>query len=223
MIAKLIVSAEDRERCIERSKRALEHYQVEGVHTTIPFHRLMLTDEVFVEGRHTTKYLDEELDKERVADAVERWGSEPASGGKKATGTHEVAVEIDGKRFDVVLEDLPKGVGSGAASDAGAGGGDGAGASAGSASSSGGSGGAASGDDEAAKMKDGAIAADMQGTILSVDVAEGDEIAAGDVICVLEAMKMENDVTAPRGGTVASVGVAAGDTVDMGDTLIVLE
>ena len=72
-------------------------------------------------------------------------------------------------------------------------------------------------------MKDGAIAADMQGTILSVDVAEGNEIAEGDVICVLEAMKMENDVTAPRGGTVESVSVAAGDTVDMGDTLIVLE
>ena len=63
----------------------------------------------------------------------------------------------------------------------------------------------------------------MQGTILSVDVAEGDEITEGDVICVLEAMKMENDVTAPRGGTVESVSVAAGDTVDMGDTLIVLE
>ena len=234
MIAKLIVWAEDRERCIERSKRALEHYEVEGVHTTIPFHRLMLIDEAFVEGRHTTKYLDEELEDERIADAVDRWGSEPGSGGgKEVAGTHEVTVEIDGRRFDVVLEDLPKGVGSGGASGADASGSsDGAGAS-GSASSSGSSGGGSSAsaggsgggssDDEAAKMKDGAIAADMQGTILSVDIAEGDEITEGDVICVLEAMKMENDVTAPRGGTVESVSVAAGDTVDMGDTLIVLE
>ena len=234
MIAKLIVWAEDRERCIERSKRALEHYEVEGVHTTIPFHRLMLTDEAFVEGHHTTKYLDEELDDERIADAVNRWGSEPGSGGgKTVAGTHEVTVEIDGRRFDVVLEDLPKGVGSGAASGAEAGGSsDGAGAS-GSASSSGSSGGGSSAsaggsgggssDDEVATITDGAIAADMQGTILSVDVAEGNEIAEGDVICVLEAMKMENDVTAPRGGTVESVSVAAGDTVDMGDTLIVLE
>ena len=234
MIAKLIVWAEDRERCIERSKRALEHFEVEGVHTTIPFHRLMLTDEAFVEGRHTTKYLDEELDDERIADAVDRWGSEPGSGGGPSAETHEVTVEIDGKRFDVVLEDLPKGVGSGGASGADAGGSsDGAGASGsasssgssggGSSASAGGSGGAASGDDEVATITDGAIAADMQGTILSVDVAEGDEITEGDVICVLEAMKMENDVTAPRGGTVESVSVAAGDTVDMGDTLIVLE
>ncbi|PSP90347.1 carbamoyl phosphate synthase [Halobacteriales archaeon QS_4_66_20] len=233
MIAKLIVWAEDRERCIECSKRALEHYEVEGVHTTIPFHRLMLTDEVFVEGRHTTKYLDEELEDERIANAVDRWGSEPASGGGPSAETHEVTVEIDGRRFDVVLEDLPKGVGSGAASGAEAGGSsDGAGAS-GSASSSGSSGGGSSAsaggsgggssDDEVATITDGAIAADMQGTILSVDVAEGDEITEGDVICVLEAMKMENDVTAPRGGTVEGVSVAAGDTVDMGDTLIVLE
>jgi acetyl-CoA/propionyl-CoA carboxylase biotin carboxyl carrier protein len=234
MIAKLIVWAEDRECCIERSKRALEHYAVEGVHTTIPFHRLMLTDEAFVEGRHTTKYLDEELDDERIADAVDRWGSEPASGGGPSAEMHEVTVEIDGRRFDVVLEDLPKGVGSGAASGAEAGGSTDGASSSGASSSSGGSSdggssasaggsGGGSSDDEAAKMKDGAIAADMQGTILSVNVAEGDEITEGDVICVLEAMKMENDVTAPRGGTVESVSVAAGDTVDMGDTLIVLE
>jgi acetyl-CoA/propionyl-CoA carboxylase biotin carboxyl carrier protein len=63
----------------------------------------------------------------------------------------------------------------------------------------------------------------MQGTILSVEVAEGDTVAAGDVVCVLEAMKMENDVVADRGGTVADVRVAAGDGVDMGDVLVVLE
>ena len=63
----------------------------------------------------------------------------------------------------------------------------------------------------------------MQGTILSVDVDEGDEVSAGDVVCVLEAMKMENDVVAERGGTVASVHVGEGDSVDMGDVLIVLE
>jgi len=63
----------------------------------------------------------------------------------------------------------------------------------------------------------------MQGTILSVDVDEGDEVAAGDVVCVLEAMKMENDVVAERGGTVVSVHAGEGDSVDMGDVLIVLE
>jgi acetyl-CoA/propionyl-CoA carboxylase biotin carboxyl carrier protein len=228
MIAKLIVSAEDRERCIERSKRALEHYDVEGVHTIIPFHRLMLTDERFVEGSHTTKYLDEELDEAEIAEAVERWGSEPTAGKSKAAGTHELSVEIDGKRFDVVLEDLPQGAGGAAESESGgASGGDTASSS--SSSSTGGSAGSSAsssssgGDDRAATITDGAINADMDGTILSVEVSEGDEVAEGDIICVLEAMKMENDVAAPQGGTVASVEVEAGDTVDMGDTLIVLE
>ncbi len=67
------------------------------------------------------------------------------------------------------------------------------------------------------------VDAEMQGTILSVDVGEGDEVAAGDVLCVLEAMKMENDVVAERGGTVTQVLVGEGESVDMGDTLFVLE
>jgi acetyl-CoA/propionyl-CoA carboxylase biotin carboxyl carrier protein len=63
----------------------------------------------------------------------------------------------------------------------------------------------------------------MQGTILSVEVEEGDEVEAGDVVCVLEAMKMENDVTTQAGGTVTQVVVGEGDSVDMGDVLVVIE
>jgi len=63
----------------------------------------------------------------------------------------------------------------------------------------------------------------MQGTILSVAVEPGDEIAAGDVVCVLEAMKMENDVVAAGGRTVESVPVSEGDSVDMEDTLVTLK
>jgi acetyl-CoA/propionyl-CoA carboxylase biotin carboxyl carrier protein len=63
----------------------------------------------------------------------------------------------------------------------------------------------------------------MQGTILEVDVAEGDSVDAGDVICVLEAMKMENDVIAEVGGTVAEVAVEEGQSVDQGDPLVVLD
>jgi acetyl-CoA/propionyl-CoA carboxylase biotin carboxyl carrier protein len=232
MIAKLIVRAEDRETCIERSKRALEHFDVEGVHTTIPFHRLMLTDETFVSGDHTTKYLDEELDHAAIADAVDRWGSEPTTAAGEATETHEVAVEIDGKRFDVVVEDLPRaqapGGGGTSSADGAATASDTTASAGGSSSTSGGSGGATSGsagatEGEQVTAADGAITAEMQGTVLSVEVAEGDEIAEGDVLCVLEAMKMENDVVAPRGGTVASVHAVEGDAVDMGDTLVVLE
>ena len=225
MIAKLIVAAEDRERCIERSKRALEHFEVEGVHTTIPFHRLMLTDEAFVDGTHTTTYLDQELDEERIAEAVDHWGSEPVAGGSEAPGTHEVTVEVDGERFDVVLEDVPQGRGNAASTGAteaetGTAGGD-DGSDAGSTSSSGD--GAAPGDGEVSRDADEAVTADMQGTVLSVEVTQGNEVTQDDVICVLEAMKMENDVLAPRSGTVASIQVASGDTVDTGDTLIVLE
>jgi acetyl-CoA/propionyl-CoA carboxylase biotin carboxyl carrier protein len=254
MIAKLIVRAEDRKRCLRRSERALEHFDVAGVHTTIPFHRLMLTDDRFVSGEHTTKYLDEELDREVIRDAVDRWGTEPTGAGRSdRPEMHELTVEIDGRRYDVVVEDLPRGLagtgvgagvestdasaggdssGSAAAGSTGTGGGSASGSASAGGQATGGSGStdsAAGGDtgadtgSEAAVVRDGAVEADMQGTILSVEVAEGDEVAEGNVLCVLEAMKMENDVLAPAGGTVASVHVAAGETVDMGDTLVVVE
>ncbi|MYL67586.1 acetyl-CoA carboxylase biotin carboxylase subunit [Halorubrum distributum] len=219
MIAKLIVWAPDREECLARSKRALAEYDLEGVVTIVPFHRLMLDDERFVDGTHTTKYLDEELDRELVAEAQEKWGSESASAGDddEEVTEREFTVEVNGKRFDVELEErgapaipVPEGGGGG-----------------------GGSGGqqrppqakSDDGGDDGVDVAEGgeSIDAEMQGTILSVDVDEGDEVAAGDVVCVLEAMKMENDVVAERGGTVASVHVGEGDSVDMGDVLIVLE
>ena len=217
MIAKLIVWGADREECLARSKRALAEYDLDGVVTIVPFHRLMLDDERFVAGTHTTKYLDEELDRELIADAQEKWGTESASsddGGEEAT-EREFTVEVNGKRFDVELEErgapaipTPESGGSGgrqqrppqATSDDG-------------------------GDGGGVDVAEGgeAVEAEMQGTILSVDVAEGDEVAAGDVVCVLEAMKMENDVVAERGGTVAGVHVGEGDSVDMGDVLVVLK
>ncbi|MFB6361707.1 MAG: acetyl/propionyl/methylcrotonyl-CoA carboxylase subunit alpha, partial [Halobacteriales archaeon] len=105
MIAKLIVGAQDREECLTRSARALAEFEVEGVHSTIPFHRLMLEDEVFRSGNHTTAYLDKELDPARIDEAVDCWGPE-AVGGEAAEATErEFTVEVNGKRFDVTLED----------------------------------------------------------------------------------------------------------------------
>ncbi|MDS0477743.1 acetyl-CoA carboxylase biotin carboxylase subunit [Natrinema sp. 1APR25-10V2] len=206
MIAKLIVRGDDREHCLERSKRALEHFAVEGVHTTIPFHRLMLDDERFVAGDHTTNYLDRKLDDDALEAAVDRWGPAEATGGDGARAeTAEVTVEVDGRRFDVVIEDgVPR-------------------ATAGSANDGAGSGGGSGGDATAEVATADAVTAEMQGTILSVAVEPGDEVAAGDVVCVLEAMKMENDVVAAAGGTVESVPITEGDSVDMGDTLVTLE
>ena len=228
MIAKLIVWGTDREECLARSKRALAEYELDGVVTIVPFHRLMLDDDRFVAGTHTTKYLDEEIDRDRIVEAQERWGTETVvSDSDEEVTEREFTVEVNGKRFEVELEErgapaFPTGAGGASGrqqrppqATGGSGG-------------SGGSGGTASGgsgDSGGVDVAEGgeAVEAEMQGTILSVDVDEGDEVAAGDVVCVLEAMKMENDVVAERGGTVASVHVAAGDSVDMGDVLVVLE
>jgi acetyl-CoA/propionyl-CoA carboxylase biotin carboxyl carrier protein len=209
MIAKLVTYGSDRAECIARGKRALADFDVEGIPTIIPFHRLMLTDDRFVDGKHTTNYLDEHLDRSRIEAAQERWGSVETGDReeKEDVVEREFTVEVNGKRFDVNLEErgapaIPTGDGSegtrprpsrGETDDGG---------------------GAAAGEE---------ISAEMQGTILAVDVAEGDEVGAGDVLCVLEAMKMENDIVAERGGTVTHVGVSEGESVDMGDTLFVLD
>jgi acetyl-CoA/propionyl-CoA carboxylase biotin carboxyl carrier protein len=177
---------------------------------------MMLTDEPFLEGRHTTKYLDDDLDPERIDAAQERWGTEPESDGDdedEEVVEREFTVEVNGKRFQVDLEErgapaIPvggDGQGQGQAQRPQRGGGG---------DDSGGGGAAAEGEE---------VAAEMQGTILEVNVGEGDEVDAGDVLCVLEAMKMENDVVAPRAGTVAHVGISEGESVDMGDTLFVLD
>ena len=215
MIAKLIVTASDREECITRSERALAEFEIEGFHTIIPFHRLMLTDEKFCAGEHTTKYLDEELDKSRIEQAVEEWGpATPASEEEDEEVTErDFTVEVNGKRFQVSLEErgapaIP------VSGNANRGGGSQRPPQ------------AKQDDDDEEVVVEGdgeTVEAEMQGTILSVEVSEGDEVESGDVVCVLEAMKMENDVVAERGGTVSQVLVGEGDAVDMGDVLVVIE
>ncbi|WP_231182844.1 acetyl-CoA carboxylase biotin carboxylase subunit [Haladaptatus sp. DYF46] len=211
MIAKLIVHAGDREECIARSQRALAEYDIEGIPTIIPFHRLMLEDEEFVAGTHTTKYLDHHLDSDRIADAQEKWGSETSSDDDEEVVEREFTVEVNGKRFEVNLEDR----GGVAAVPANA-------------NSGGGqkpkpAGGSSDGGETVVDAEGETVSAEMQGTILDVKVSEGDEIEPGDVVCVLEAMKMENDVVASRGGTVTQVAVSEGESVDMGDVLVVVD
>ncbi|NHX37652.1 MULTISPECIES: acetyl-CoA carboxylase biotin carboxylase subunit [Halolamina] len=221
MIAKLIVHAGDREECIARSQRAFAEYDIEGVVTIGPFHRLMLEDDTFVAGTHTTKYLDEDLDPARIDGAVETWGTEDTSDESEDAETTErqFTVEVNGKRFEVNLEEegapaIPTPETSSGGQDrppqAGGGGED---------SDDGGSAG------DAPEIPEGgeSVAVDMQGTVLSVEVEEGDEVAPGDTVAVLEAMKMENDIDAERGGTVSQVLVEEGESVDMGDVLVVLE
>jgi len=212
MVAKLIVYGSDREEVIDRSKRALREFEVEGIVTIIPFHRLMLDDDAFLDGKHTTKYLDEEMDRSAIEAAQERWGTGRTDddADDEDTTTRDFTVEVNGQRFEVALEehgapaievdqsdvssDQPDHLGP---SDEG---------------------------DEEEVVGDGeTVTAEMQGTILDVNVDEGDDVAKGDVLCVLEAMKMENDVVAEYGGTVSEIRVAADQSVDMGDALFVIE
>ncbi|MFC4437340.1 MULTISPECIES: acetyl-CoA carboxylase biotin carboxylase subunit [Natrialbaceae] len=210
MIAKLVVWGADREECLERSLRALREYEIEGIPTIIPFHRLMLTDEEFVASTHTTKYLDEELDESRIADAQEQWGAADTGGADDEESVErEFTVEVNGKRFEVNLEEhgapaIPTGDGgSQAASPPEPAGG--------------------SSEETEIEGEGETVDAEMQGTILGVEVEVGDEVAAGDVLVVLEAMKMENDIVASRGGTVSQIAVEEGESVDMGDVIVVLE
>ena len=218
MIAKLIVSAADRQECLVRSERALKEFAIDGFHTIIPFHRLMVTDETFSNGEHTTNYLDEELDHSRIEEAVSQWGptddgSDNGDDDEEST-ERDFTVEVNGKRFDVSLEE--RGAPPITVESATPGNGD--------------SGmqrppQAQADDDDGGTAVEGGdtVTAEMQGTILSVEIEEGDEVAPDDVVCVLEAMKMENDVVTERGGTVTQVMVGEGDSVDMGDVLVVLE
>ncbi len=211
MVAKLIVYGTDRAEVVDRSKRALQEFDVEGIVTIIPFHRLMLEDQAFLDGKHTTKYLDEQMDQSALERAQERWGTERSTEDTDdETTTRDFTVEVNGQRFEVALEehgapaiqvdqseqssDKPDHLGP------------------------------SEDEDEQAVAGDGeTITAEMQGTILEVNVDEGEDVANGDVLCVLEAMKMENDIVAEYGGTVSDVRVDADESVDMGDVLFVIE
>jgi acetyl-CoA/propionyl-CoA carboxylase biotin carboxyl carrier protein len=228
MIAKLIVHGSDRTECLARSRRAFEAFDVDGLSTTVPFHQLMLDDETFINGAHTTKYLDEEVSQRRLESAQEQWGTQTNGTSPDDNYTsQEFLVEMDGRRFEMTLyqEEDAAGVTGLQADPAST---EAAGSAAESDSSS------DSGLLDAAEMEADAsrspaasgnnqIEAEMQGTILSVNVDEGDEVASGDIICVLEAMKMENDVVSKHDGTVTEIGISEGDSVDMGDLLIALD
>ena len=224
MIAKLLVHGPDRETAIARGRRALGEFELEGVVTIVPFHQLMLTDDRFVAGRHTTKYLDDRLDHDRIKQAYQRRGDTAAATktGEKAENEdvdvteREFTVEVDNKRFEVLLEERGTAPRPAAGSDND----DGDGAAGGGRprrSRSEGSG------EDTVSGGHTEVTAEMQGTILEVPAEQGESVAAGDVLCVLEAMKMENDVVADAGGTVTDVAVEAGESVDMGDRLFLLE
>ncbi len=196
LIGKLIVWAPDRDAAINRAQRALDELVIDGVPTTIPAHRVLLDHPDFRAGGVSTTWLETEFEPSAFA------GPKPPDEASETSRLAEraVTVEIDGKRFSVTvwLPDDPAEAPKRRARSR---------PRAGRASSVSG---------------DGTVAAPMQGTIVKVNVGIGDEVAVGDALVVLEAMKMENSITAEVAGTVAEVRVVEGDSVGTGDVLVVI-
>ena len=200
MLAKLIVWGETRDAALARAARALDEYQVEGLATVIPFHRHIVSNPAFQgDGKSFdvyTKWIETDWDNQ-----IEPYSGGAPAGEDDAAPRKSVVVEVDGRRVEVTLPgDLAFG---------GAAGGN-IRKKAKSRTRKAAAGASASGD---------AVTAPMQGTVVKVAVEEGQEVAAGDLVAVLEAMKMENPVTAHKDGKVESISVAAGDAVSQGTAI----
>ena len=199
LIAKLICWADDRQAAIARMRRALADYTIEGVTTTLGFHRLALAHAAFARGDTTVnfipRYLADSLAELAAATAVVP--GEPAAG-------RRFSVEVDGRRMEVRVAEI------GAAAPT---------PPLNARRGPGGARGGVAGGTAARLHSAGAIVAPLQGTVRAVNVANGASVAAGQVLCVIEAMKMENEVVAPRDGTLARVLARVGQTVEAGAML----
>jgi acetyl-CoA/propionyl-CoA/long-chain acyl-CoA carboxylase, biotin carboxylase, biotin carboxyl carrier protein len=206
LIAKLIVHDVDRESARRRMIRALEEFVVEGPTTLIPFHRALLESACFVEGGTCSTVVESEELAQRVQELDQQFshlttrvagGSDGMGGAPVATRERLVSVEVDGRRHDVRIHTTEPPW-------------------------------AELGRRHKERSKGltgeatGAVLSPMQGVVLVVDVEEGDQVEAGDLICVIEAMKMENEITAPRGGVVSALSVAEGHQVVHGQRICVL-
>lgn len=204
MLAKLIVTGATRTEALERARRALDEFHVEGLATVIPFDRVVVRDPAFVgdENGFTvhTRWIETEFEN----------NIEPFTGGEPldeddAAPRQKVVVEVGGRRLEVSLPgDLALGGGGG-------GGAAGAIRKKPKARKRGAHGGAAASGD--------AVTAPMQGTVVKVAVEEGQEVASGDLVVVLEAMKMENPVTAHKDGVITGLSAEAGSAITQGTVL----
>ncbi len=212
LLGKLIVTGATREQALRRAARALAEFNVAGLATALPFHRAVVTDPAFAPELHGdhgpftvhTRWIETEFRGDLAPWAGD--GTEPGENGGPG-GRQAIVVEVGGKRLEVTIPDSlaagawPAGTAAAAGrpgpvqrSRAG-----GRGASA-----------AASGD---------AIAAPMQGTVVKVAVTEGQQVAAGDLVVVVEAMKMEQPINAHKPGTVRKLTAEAGAVLASGDVI----
>jgi acetyl-CoA/propionyl-CoA carboxylase biotin carboxyl carrier protein len=211
LVAKIIVWGADRDTARRRMQRALSETVVEGIHTTIPAHQAILAHADFVAATHSTRWVEERLDFSPVSSDATAPSALAEADPSEHRVVREVDAEVDGRRYRVKLW-VPEDVHTGAASA-------GSGSGAGSASRAAGrprSSGAP------VTAGDGRVTVPMQGTIVKVLVSEGDTVEAGQTICVLEAMKMENPIITDRAGTVQELKVAVGDALGAGDVAAVI-
>lgn len=194
LVAKVITHGANREEARRRMLRALGEYTIEGIKTAIPFHKLMLADPRFVTGDYHTGTVEREMDLSSLKEAPK---TKPRPG-EPETAERRFTFEVDGKRLSVrVRETLETRTGRNKPQPPTR------------AGSVGGGGGEV-------------LAAPMQGTIVKVMVEKGQAVKVGDIVCVLEAMKMENSILAHTDGTVEELNVAAGQTVETGTKLAVI-
>lgn len=195
LVAKLIVSGRDRTQALERSRRALDEFVVEGMPTVIPFHAAVVDDPAFIGDGESfsvyTQWIETDFDNQ-----LEPYAG-PTADADEPEERHRVTVEVGGRRLEVVL---PGGL-------AAVGGGGGGAAKKPKRRTGTKAGGAVSGD---------AVASPMQGTIVKVTVSDGDTVAEGDTIVVLEAMKMEQPLKAHKAGTVTGLDAEVGATISNG-------
>jgi acetyl-CoA/propionyl-CoA carboxylase, biotin carboxylase, biotin carboxyl carrier protein len=202
MIAKLIARGADRAEAIARMERALGEFAIGGVASTIPFHRAVIAHPVFVQGDATTDWIERDGIGRDLPPA-----DLPPTDDQPAPATRDYTLEVNGKRFAVRLVGGPEAETAPAPATAHPGrpaarplpkrGG-------------------------ASANGSGALNSPIQGTVLRVAVEAGAAIKAGDLVCVIEAMKMENEITAPRDGTVQELAVKPGQAVRIGERLAVI-
>lgn len=210
MLSKLIITGATREQALQRSRRALEEMVVEGIPTVIPFDLAVVTDPAFAPAEGPFKVHTRWIETEFV-NSIPAWSANAAGAETPDAGERQrVVVEVGGKRLEVVL---PSGLGGGVAAVS-----SGSGTKSGKSKKRSRSAGAT-----AAAAGGNALTSPMQGTIVKVAAAEGDVVAEGDLIVVLEAMKMEQPLTAHKAGTVRGLAATAGETVAAGAVIATIE
>ncbi|UQX87788.1 acetyl/propionyl/methylcrotonyl-CoA carboxylase subunit alpha [Jatrophihabitans telluris] len=199
LLAKLIVWGESREQALERARRALDEYVVDGMATALPFHRAVVRDPAFApDGDEPFTVFTRWIETEFVNE-IPAFTAAAAAGGTEAE-RQTIVVEVGGKRLEVCL---PAGLGVASAPASGK-----------KAAPK-----RSSGPKSSAAVSGDALTAPMQGTIVKVAVSDGDTVAAGDLVVVLEAMKMEQPINAHKAGTITGLSAEAGAVVTSGSVL----